>query len=172
MGLIRIGLILKPQGISGEVKAKPLTDDPSRFKKLAEAIIEKGGAAKPYAVSGVSIRNGYVFIRLEGVCSRNDAEALRGAYIATARENAVELPPDTYFIDELIGCGVYLASGRRLGEVIEVIRTGANDVYSVRTEKGALLIPAIKKVIKGINTAAKRIEVDAAALEEVALLED
>ena len=56
--MLKIGLIVKPQGIKGEVKIQPLTDDINRFKKLKEVIIDD----KNYRVLKATIGGGTVFL--------------------------------------------------------------------------------------------------------------
>jgi 16S rRNA processing protein RimM len=172
MSFVRIGLIVKPQGIKGEVKIQPLTDDPGRYDGLENVFVEKAGDYKPCRIMQSASRSGYVFMLLECVNTRDAAETLRGAYIAVSKNDAITLQENTFLIDDLIGCRIYLDSGEYIGKLTEVIRTGANDVYTVVTESGTILIPAIKKVIKKVDIDAKRIEADAMALKEVALLAD
>ena len=67
------------------------------------------------------------------------------------------LPEGKLYQHELFGFGVVDEDGNRLGELVEIIETGANDVYVVRTPEGELLLPAIKSVILNIDIDAKRI---------------
>jgi len=58
---------------------------------------------------------------------------------------------DEYFWHELIGLRVYLASGRYLGTVEDVLPTAGNDIYVVREGKEEFLIPAVREVVQRID---------------------
>ena len=68
------------------------------------------------------------------------------------RENAVRLKKDEYFIADLIGLKVLGETGEELGELEDVIETGANDVYQIKMNDGRqLLLPAIRQCILDVN---------------------
>ncbi|MDD3920698.1 MAG: ribosome maturation factor RimM, partial [Eubacteriales bacterium] len=96
---------------------------------------------------------------------------LRDAFICVDRAHTVKLPPDTWFVADLIGCRVYDSNGSDLGTLTDVLETGANDVYEVHGEK-LVYLPALKKLLLDVDVTNKRILVDAAVLEEVGLFED
>ncbi len=171
---LRIGVVLKPQGIKGELKVLPLTDDPRRFTQLSEIYLEgaKGGYEKR-ALLCASVREDAVYCTVAGVEDRDAAEALRGRYLCVDRKHAIKPPKDRYFVCDMIGCGVWDSLGNPLGILEEVMETGANDVYSIRSDGGkTVLVPALKKLLTLVDTDAKRIMLDAEVLKEVALYED
>ena len=172
---LRIGVVLRPQGVKGELKVQPLTDDPSRFQRLMEVYIEtKTGGHSPAEVTSVSVREDAVYLTLGAVPDRTAAEKLRNAYLCVDRQNAVKLPKDRYFVCDLIGCSVYDSTGKKLGVLDDVMQTGAADVYSVRgeTKKQSFLVPALKRLLKTVDVENKRIELDAQVLTQVAVYED
>lgn len=152
---VAIGEIAKPYGTRGEVKVNPLTDWPQRFSDLKGVYLN----CKFFQLdnSRTRIKEKFVYIKLEGIDSRSQAEEIRGAVIEIPRSLAVKLPRNSYYIFQIIGLSVYLEEEEYLGKVIEVIKTGSNDVYEVEGEKGTFLIPAIKDVIKEINIDNKKI---------------
>ncbi|MGI6150513.1 MAG: ribosome maturation factor RimM [Christensenellales bacterium] len=171
---LRIGLVLKPQGIKGELKVLPLTDDPRRFTQLKEIYLEgaKGGYEKR-ALLSANVREDAVYCAISGVEDRNAAETLRNRYLCVDRENAVKLSKDRYFVCDIIGCSVWDSSGNPLGILEEVLQTGANDVYAIRQENGkSVLVPALKKLLVLVDIDEKRIVLDAEVMKEVALYED
>ena len=119
---IRIGLIVKPQGIRGEVKVQPLTDDINRFKNLKEVIID----GKNYRVTSSVIGGGTVFLSLFGVSDRNTAETFRGKYLNVTRENAIPLEEGRYFIIDIVGCNVFTDDGKEIGTVVDVFSSATN----------------------------------------------
>ncbi|NLZ90970.1 MAG: 16S rRNA processing protein RimM, partial [Clostridiales bacterium] len=60
---------------------------------------------------------------------------------------------------DIIGCKVLEADGSMLGEVVEVLSPGAHDVYVVKGDKGEILIPAVREMVKEINIREKIIRV-------------
>lgn len=145
---ICIGRIVKPQGVRGELKIIPETDDPGRFLLLKRVFLRDKDAYSEAEVISSSVRDGFAYISLSSVPDRNAAEALRGQDVFVAREDAVKLPEGRYYICDIIGCRLVTDDGREVGVIDEVIQTGANDVYSAKGEKGEMLIPAIKDAIR------------------------
>jgi 16S rRNA processing protein RimM len=91
-------------------------------------------------------------IKLSGLNSRNDVEALRGELLEAADNDVLRDDADSFFIHEIIGLRVVVeGTGEELGTVAEVLQTGANDVYVVQREQGELLVPAIGEVIERID---------------------
>ena len=173
MEYFRIGHILRPHGVQGALKLLPLTDDPQRFHSLREAYLELDGVYRAVTASHISVQPDAVFLRISGCESREAAEALRGAYICVDRAHAVKLPEGRYFVADLIGCRVWDSAGTDWGTLRDVLETGANDVYVMEGgAKGRLLVPALKKLLAEVDTANRRIVLDAAVLEEVGLFED
>ncbi len=170
MNTLRVGYILRAHGVKGALKVQPLTDDVSRFKRIKELYIEKGGQTNKRALLDVKSDKDFIVIRLEGVDTRDAAEALRGAYLAIERKDAIELPEGRHFICDLVGCSVEAQDGTRYGVLREILQHGAADVYVVARENGAeLMFPALKRVLLDIDTEQKRIVVDQEALKEVAV---
>ena len=111
-----------------------------------------------------------MYVRLEGVYSREAAEELRSQLIYVSREDAVKLPEDTNFICDLVGCEAVDTEGVRHGKLTEVLQNGAADVYVFKGVKGELLVPALKRVVLEVHVEEKRILLDAQGLRETAVL--
>ena len=167
---LRIGQIVRAHGVRGAVKLLPTTDDVERFRGLGKAFLEEGDAYRPVEISGVRLLLDAVVLQIGGVDGREAADALRGRYLCVDRAHAVQLPPDTYFVVDLIGCETFDTDGAQYGRVTDVLETGYNDVYEI--EHGKLMVPALKRVLSLVDTAHKRIVFDAAVLKEVGLFED
>lgn len=171
MDYLRVGLILRPHGVHGMIKLLPLTDDPNRFKGLKAAFLETDDKFDPVSIKSVSVQPDSVFMELEGITTRDRAEMLRDHYLCVDRANAVKLPEDFYFVSDLLGCRVRDTLGADLGSIVDVLETGANDVYVIKGKR-TLLIPALKKLLLKVDTAEKAVLLDAGILEEVGLFED
>jgi 16S rRNA processing protein RimM len=73
--------------------------------------------------------------------------------VRIGHDQAAPLPPGEYYWWQLIGASVVDEAGEPLGVVLEIIQTGANDVYVLRTPAGGeFLLPAIKDVILAVDT--------------------
>ena len=93
-----------------------------------------------------------VILSFQGIDTMNDAEKLRQAKLFVTRENAVKLKKDEYFIADLLDLSVVSDEGEELGQISDVLQTGANDVYVISTEgEPDLLVPAIKECIKQVD---------------------
>lgn len=149
---LTVGKIINTHGIRGEVKIKPTTDDVNRFKSLKEAYIDE----KEIFISGCKFQPGKVILKIEGIDSIKEAEKLKNKLIKVKREKAVQLPEDTYFAVDIIGCEVYEETGNKIGTVDDIIYTGSNDVYWVKGEN-EVLIPALKDIVLEIDINNKKI---------------
>lgn len=163
---IKIGIITKPQGIRGEVKVNPLTDDIGRFLTLKEVYIEQDGQKTAVRVMGARVDNQNAYLLLERVYDRNAAELLRAKDLYVDRANAVPLPEGRYFIVDLLGCAVVDRSGEQLGVLKDVLKPGANDVFVVTHKGSELLIPVVDAFVDEISLEKRLITVNAQMLLE------
>ncbi len=164
---LKIGLIVKPQGVKGEVKVQPLTDDIARFKKLKSVLID----GKAFSVERVTLAGNTVFLALTGIYDRDIAESLRGKYLSVSRENAVKLPKDNYFISDIIGCELYAES--ELVGVIKDVFSSRTDVFTVECVNGKIMrFPFLKDALIGVDIENRKITVKKGRLGEIACYED
>jgi 16S rRNA processing protein RimM len=154
-GFLVIGQILRPHGVRGEVRVTPHTDQPERFTWLKSVYL---GMADPQPVEVESVRfhagQGLVLLKLVGYNSREAADQLRGQWLQVREEDAISLAEGEYFLYQLEGLAVYGEDGRYLGNLTEVIETGANHVFVVQGAMGEILLPNIPEVIQDIDFAA------------------
>lgn len=170
---IRIGYVLKPQGIRGEVKILPLTDDVGRYQDLKTVYLEGDGRYQEVQITVNRIEKDAVYLYLSGTYSRDAAEQLRGKYLCVRREDAVALPEGSWFVCDLEGLQVLDENDTPLGVLREVIQTGAVDAYAVQREDGTRFIfPALKRVILQVDLQTGRMILNRAALSEVAVDEN
>ena len=164
-----IGQVLRTQGIRGQVKVRPDTDDPERFDDLENVFMKQGDLYQPVSVDEVSVRDDGVYLRLNGASTRDEAEKQRNWMLYVDRAHAVELGEDETFICDLIGCKAVDTQGNELGKVTDVLQPGGNDVYVIKTPKGDMLLPALKHVIPTVDVENGFIVVDEKRLTEVAV---
>lgn len=150
--LLQVGVITSTHGVRGEVKVFPTTDDVARFKKLKKVILDTGKENIELEIAGVKFFKNMVILKFKEFDNINDVEKYRQKKLYVTRENAVKLKKNEYFIADLIGLTVQTDEGEALGELTDVLQTGANDVYVIQTADGEeILLPAIKECIKEVD---------------------
>lgn len=150
--LLQVGIITSTHGVRGEVKVYPTTDDPRRFRRLKEVVLDTGKEKMNLEIEGVKFFKQFVILKFKGLDNINDIEKYCQKSLYVTRKNAVRLQRDEYFIADLIGLKVQDEDGKELGTVKDVIGTGANDVYEVEMADGkSLLLPAIKQCILNVD---------------------
>ena len=148
----QVGIYTNTHGIRGEIKVFPTTDDPKRFKKLKQVIMRTPKEDRIYTIEQVRFAKQMVLLKFKDVDNINDIERYKGSGLFVPRAEAVPLGKDEYFIADLIGITVSTEEGRVLGQLQEVLQTGANDVYVIALDTGGeLLLPAIKQCILDVD---------------------
>ena len=166
--IFKIGLIVKPQGIKGELKVQPLTDDINRFKNLKEVLIDD----KNYRVGSAKIGGNIVFLSIFGINDRNTAETFRGKFLCVKRENAVPLEEGRYFIADIIGCKVITDENVLIGEITDVF-SSRTDVLTVKCVNGRIMrFPFLKDLVVKVDVESKQFVVLTKRLSEVSCYED
>lgn len=148
-----IGRIVNTQGIKGEVRVVPTTDDINRFKDLEYVMIDdKEEKNKKLNIETVRYHKNFILIKFKDLNSINDVEYLKGKVIKVPYEMGIPLEEDEYYYRDLYDLNVYTDENEFLGNITDIIETGANDVYVVsKEEQNDLLIPAIKQCILEID---------------------
>ncbi|TET49254.1 MAG: 16S rRNA processing protein RimM [Anaerolineales bacterium] len=157
-----VGRVLRPHGVKGELRVQILTAYPERLAQHSLFYLRRAGARDP--IEGRKVerqrRNKQaLLLKLEGCDDRNAAEAMRGMLVQIPIEDAVPLDDGEHYLYQLVGLSVETEAGENLGEVVDVIETGANDVYVVRGPDGELLIPAVEDVVRELDVESGRLVV-------------
>lgn len=153
--LFRIGSVATTHGVHGEVKVYPTTDDPGRYKKIKEVILDNGKEKKTAHIEQTKFFKQMVIVKFKECNSRDEAEKLRGYELYVTREHAIPLKKNEYYIADLIGMKVMTDEESELGIIDDVLQTGANDVYVVKQPSGKdILLPAIKDCILSVDVEA------------------
>lgn len=158
MNEVLVGEVIKPHGVQGELKVYPITDNPQRFKKLEKVSLEQKGVIRTFKIVTARVHQDEVYLTLEGIETREDADKLRGAAVKIDRADVPPLQEGWYFF-ELEGMQVFEGEVY-LGVLTQVIATGANDVYLVKGERGEICIPALKSVVKNVDVPGRRMDVE------------
>ncbi len=158
---ITIGHVEKVHGVQGGLKVRPLTDYPPRFKELTSLQVERRtGQISEYQIEQVSLQGNSVYLKLQGLDSRDAAESLRGAYLNIPRAEILPLDEGEFYFFEVVGFEVVTNAGRSLGLIEEVLDMPANAVLRVTTQDKEHLIPVIPDVIEQVNRESGRVVVN------------
>jgi len=109
--------------------------------------------------------DGDAVVRFKEIVGPDEAESLRGSYVAVLESDRADLPEGAYYQDDLMGLAVVKSSGEELGKVEEIMDGLANGVLVVRQGKDEVLIPMLKTVVKEVDLKNRRIVVD--LMEEI-----
>lgn len=158
--LVQVGVITSTHGIRGEVKVFPTTDNVQHFKRLKEIVLDTGKEQLVLEIEGVKFFKKFAILKFKGIDDINDVEQYRQKSLWIKRENAAPLKKNEYFVADLIGMQVFTEDGNEFGTLKDVMQTGANDVYIIRTEAyGEVLIPAIKECILAVDVENRRMDI-------------
>lgn len=150
--LFTVGEIVNTQGIKGEVRVIPQTDDITRFELLKRVFIQRRGAMEEMEIQSVRYHKQFVLLKFKGFDNINDVEKYKGCEIKIPAKEALPCGDDEYYIRDLYGLEVFDESGGHIGTLSDILFTGANDVYAVSREgKKDLLLPAIKSCILDVD---------------------
>ena len=156
---LQVGVISSTHGIRGEVKVFPTTDDPVRFKKLRNVLLDTGREQLELEVQSAKFFKQFLIVKFKGIDNINDVEMYKGKSLLIPREDAVALGEDEYYIADLIGMEVFTEEGR-FGVLKDVMETGANEVYIIASdEHGEVLVPAIRQCILDVDIKEKKMKI-------------
>ncbi len=159
--LVYVGKIVRARGVGGELEMAPLGEAVLKLGEGTELLLERDEGEEPreFHVSGVRRLGSRVGLRLEGVDTPESARPLVGHSAMIEAAALPELPDGRYYHYQIVGLEVVDEDGESLGEIVQVIETGGNDVYVVGEGRGEILLPATDKVIVEIDLAAGRMVV-------------
>jgi 16S rRNA processing protein RimM len=162
--LVQIGKVIGAHGLGGAVRVYSYAESPECFAEQATLVLMDGhGGTQLRKIKWSQPHKQVVRLILEGVSHRDQAEAMAGWDVYIAKKDLPPLEADSYYWSDLIGISVYTTEGEHLGVVEQIIPTGANDVYVVKTPPGhavkEILLPAIESVIIEIDLPGQRMQV-------------
>lgn len=147
--------MVAPFGVRGDLKIFPLTDIPNRFTQVEEIFL--GAQHLPYRIASARPYKGtMLLLHLAGIESANQAEELSGLVIEIPISRIAPLPPDQYYVHDLLGLRVETSAGQMLGIIKDILPTGGHDVYVIEEQgsKREVLVPAVKELVKRVDIAA------------------
>ena len=162
MEFLHVGKIVNTHALQGEVKVVSNSDfKEERFKKGSQLFIEFNGEYIEVIVATHREHKGADLLKFKHLNSINDVEKYKGCDLLVSAENLDDLDENEFYYFEIIGCTVKATTGEEIGEITEILETGANDVWVVKRkgQKDAL-IPYIEDVVKSVDVEAKEVIIE------------
>ena len=160
---LKVGKIVNTHSLKGEVKVISSTDfEEQRFKKGSKLLITRGNQLiREVVVQSYRNHKNFLLVKFEGIDSVEEAEKLKNLQIKIDSDEVGELEENEFYFHEIIGCEVFDENRKLLGEIIEILTPGANDVWVIKGQNGKeILIPYIEDVVKKIDIENKKIDIE------------
>ncbi|MDB2385772.1 ribosome maturation factor RimM [Shewanella sp.] len=162
-----LGKLGASHGIKGWLKVTTYTDSVEGIFDYSPWLLKEQGEWREVKVLQWRMQGKVVVACLEGVETRDQAQALTNCEIAVTPEQMEVLPEDEFYWRDLIGCEVVNTKGYNMGKVQEIVETGSNDVLLVKANakdgfgKAERMIPFVtEQFIQKVDLTAKQILVD------------
>lgn len=147
---LTVGFLRRPHGVRGEIVMDLHTDFPERLKRGRKLLVSEDHT--PLSIQSVREHQNGVLIKFGGIDTPEDAGKFRNQWVYVKASDVPPLPEGKLYQHELFGFKVVDENENLLGELVEIIETGANDVYVVKDDSGReLLLPAIPSVILNLD---------------------
>ncbi len=159
--MVSIGRLAGTFGVRGSLKMVALTDFPERFHSMQRVILNQGGRLQTLTIESVQPHQQQFLIKFEGVDNKEEARLLVNALLQVEEKDVHPLPEGVYYHFQLIGLQVFDRERGLLGEISDILETGANDVYVVQSPRyGEVLLPSTEEVVLDIDLDKGRVDVD------------
>lgn len=160
--LMKLGKILRPHGIRGEVRMLVYTAYPEQIPYMEEVLIGSEETFEPYKVETIRFHRDAVLLKFVGIDDRNAAEGLRDLLVLVPIDIGAPLEEGEYYTYELMGVSVFTDAGEFIGVIEEIWETGANDVFVLRgSQRGEVLIPDTEEVVQSVDLDAQKMIITA-----------
>ena len=148
---LECGKIINTHGVRGTVKVESWCDTPEDLASLKRISFKRGDSFDTRKVIRASVFKQFVLMDIEGVSSIDDATVLKERVIYADRKD-IKIEEGAYFIADLIGLPVIdKETGDVIGTLCDVLNLGASDIYTIKTENGEKMIPAVPEFIKEVD---------------------
>lgn len=162
--MVVMGRIVAPYGVLGWLKVLPDTETLDSLFDYPTWWVGKDDQWRELVVEEAKIHNDVLVVKLKGVDDRDAAFACKGKQVAVPREALPAAGEDEYYWSDLIGLTVKNTQDVDFGQIVDVLETGANDVFVVNTgkERGNIerVLPFIDQVVLDVDIEAKTMLVD------------
>lgn len=158
MPLRAVAQIRKIFGLNGEMKIESFARTMEEFEQMENVLIGSDEhTAVPCGIESAKMRGNDIYLKLRGVDDKTAADRIRGLYLFVEESKRKTLPKEKFYIDELIGCTVKSETGKAYGTISSVDAYPAQMVYTVRTRRGPVMLPAVREFIVNVDVEKKEI---------------
>ena len=127
-----------------------ITDFPERIRQGKTLYI--GELHQPMRVSNRRVHGGNLLLLFDDIETPEEVGRLRNQWVYVPANDRPPLSEGEYYHHQLLGLKVTSEDGLELGILSDILETGANDVYVIRSDSGKeVLLPAIQSVIIDID---------------------
>ena len=146
------GKICTAHGVRGMLKVEHLCDSPKVLASQKRVFLkQRDGSFAEIRVKSASVAGQFVLMGFEGIETREDAIAQRGRLIYLHRSD-IPIKKGEVLLADMIGLPVlHYVTGERLGTLTDVSNIAGRGIYTVSTDRGQVLVPAVDEFIKEID---------------------
>lgn len=143
-------------GVVGELKIRPVTDVPEQFEHLTSVYL--GNEERPRKVQNARFHSGSILLKVRGIANPEEGATFRGQPVRISGKDALPLEEGEYLLYQLIGLDAFDEAGVKIGKTVDIIETGARDVFVIRPEGGSadILLPNTEDAILEIVPSERR----------------
>ena len=163
--LTRIGRLLKPFGLLGEIKAQPETFDPSRINQLEKVFVKKNqNSWLELSIKSARQKDQFWYLKFEDILTPEKAKTLSGAEIFIPDSQRLPLPDNMVYISDVVGMDAYNPQNQKIGVIKEVMQNANVDLLVVQTDKAEIPVPWNEHFVMDIEEKQNRVIVDIESL--------
>lgn len=155
----KIGYILKPHGLKGQVTISLDPEAPEDFSTIEILFVAINGRLVPYFIEAISLKGNKAFLKFQELSTPEQAQSICKSGIYLSKANRPKSGRGAFYDDEVIGFEVLDGKHGPLGKITEIIQAGPNKLLSVDYQGKEVLIPLNSPFVKGINKRGKKITV-------------
>jgi 16S rRNA processing protein RimM len=149
---IELGVVARPHGVTGEIRVHIFNPDSTLLEELAEVFLVGEEGEEPALVEVLSSRRGpkALLMRLAGVSSREDVEALRGYRLCVPRAALPELEDGEYYHADLVGLEAFEGT-ESIGKVVDVLDYPSAECLKIQRPGGFLEVPMLPQWLDRVD---------------------
>lgn len=146
----KLGKLIKPHALKGEVSIFLDVDNPNYYKKLKSIFLDINGRLKEFNVERLHLHKKKNVIKLKGVDSIEQAEEILKTDVYLPLSALPKLGKNQFYYHDIIGFEVYNEE-EILGEIIAIYETAGQDLFGIDVDGKEVLVPITDDFILEIN---------------------
>ncbi|HET9486178.1 MAG TPA: ribosome maturation factor RimM [Chryseosolibacter sp.] len=155
----KIGFIMKPHGLKGEVTISLDPEAPEDFSSVETIFVAVGERLLPYFIQAISLKGSKAFLKLEDVNTAEEAQDISKSALYLPKSSRPKSGRGEFYDDEVIGFDVEDTAVGLLGKITDIVQAGPNKLLSVDFQGKEVLVPLNSPFIGSINKSRKKITV-------------